>query len=995
MNIFHSLKSNNKHLLHETPPRLSDKKFGLRRYFMIYTALFALMCLVVFCWYFIPGRTFIWFSDGCRQHYTALIYYAQYMRNILRELLFNHRFVFPEWGFAFGEGNDILQSLHYYVIGDPFSVLSVFVPTRFLWLYYDFMILLRLYLAGIAFSCLCFYTRKNTGKTAVMAGTLSYVFCYWAIFNTARHPYFLNPMLYFPLIILGIEKILHKEKPYLLIFSVFLAAISNFYYFYVIVLLTIIYVAVRLLTKYKTDFKSMGQALLRVFGGSVLGTVMGGIILLPVLFDFMNDARMTSGNTWHLVYPLSYYSALPGVVFGSDKSLKYWLCMGYASPVILAVFLLLMRKKSHSFLKICLAACAVIILVPAFGQFFNGMSYMSNKWSWALALLSSYIFTVMWPELMNLKPKDALKLALILSIFFFSLLMLEYSRTIEAFAAIGIAFIFLIAIFPMQSETQEKNLLIKHRQKIALLLVMVAIVNVSFFKNSFAEGNYANESKEVEEISQKFMQTEVKAVKSVAASEDVSEFYRYSGRNSTWNSGTLYDISGTNYYWSISNPAVSEFRRTTEQLEPMPQNHIGYDDRTALLALSAVRYFVVPGNKNTSIPYGFTYVDSFNVKSSITDEAKNLLCDELGVEELTDAQIKVIEDATASRYAIYRNENVLPLAYTYDTIISENKWDTLSAVQKQEAMLQSVMLSGYDGETQDDAVKCSSLSPEYSIICNDTGVTLEDYGFVVTSPKSSVTLSFEGLANSETYFSIRGLDFDGVSTYDLYFGDDKYDPQNLFSKTRWDLLPYSEQESVRKNHRFWTEPTTTTLTLKSSSGVSKKLSYFLKDYNYYNDRHDFTANLNYAEEPVTSITITFSSIGIYSFDSIEITCQPMDGYVNQVTFLKESVLKNVDIGTDTICGSISLDEPQVLCLSVPYSVGWTAYVDGEKATIYQANIKNMALMLDAGEHEVALVYHTPYLRFGAVLSVIGFVGFFAMLLIDKSRKRKSNTAKRR
>ena len=62
-----------------------------------------------------------------------------------------HRFHIPEWDFNIGEGNDILVTLHYYVIGDPFAVLSVLVPTRFMYVYYDIMILLRLYLAGIAF----------------------------------------------------------------------------------------------------------------------------------------------------------------------------------------------------------------------------------------------------------------------------------------------------------------------------------------------------------------------------------------------------------------------------------------------------------------------------------------------------------------------------------------------------------------------------------------------------------------------------------------------------------------------------------------------------------------------------------------------------------------------------------------------------------------------------------------------------------------------------
>ena len=479
----------------------TQKDARIRQYYAFYTALFALMCIVVYCWYFFTKRTFIWQSDGWYQHYKALVYYARYMRSAVRELLFNHRFAFPEWDFALGEGNDILQSLHYYVIGDPFSILSVFVPTRFLWIYYDFMILLRLYLSGIAFSSLCFYTRKNIGRYAVMAGALSYVFCYWSIFNTARHPYFLNPMLYFPLIVLGIEKLLRKERSYLLIFAVFLAAISNFYFFYNIVLITVAYVLVRLIFEYKRQVKSIISALLKIAGQSLLGVTMGGIILLPVIFDFLNDTRMEAGNAWHFLYPLSYYSGLPGAFFTNGD---YWQYIGCAAPVILALFLMFFRKGKYKLFKTYFILCLTIILIPTIGQVLNGMSYMSNKWCWAYVLLCSYVFTMMWQELMNLKYKDAVKLTVALSVYFALLLIFEYSRSVSSFACICTAFIFLIVLLPLETEsTKAKIMRQRRKQAIALLLVLVSVANISLLLNSYGVGNYANESVSIKTVREK------------------------------------------------------------------------------------------------------------------------------------------------------------------------------------------------------------------------------------------------------------------------------------------------------------------------------------------------------------------------------------------------------------------------------------------------------------------------------------------------------------
>lgn len=964
-----------------------NEKRRLRQYYLLYTALFILVSLFVFCWYYIPGRTLIWKSDGWNQHYKALVYFAQYMRSFIRELLYNHRLVFPEWDFALGEGNSILQSMHYYVIGDPFAVLSVFIPTDFMWAYYDFMVLFRLYLSGIAFSALCFYTQKNIGKIAVAAGALSYAFCYWALYNANRHPYFLNPMLYYPLIILGVEKILRKEKPYLLILTVFLASISNFYFFYNIVILTVVYVAVRLIARYKSDFRSMMIALGQIAGASVLGTMMGGIILLPVIVAFLSDARMGSGNAWPLLYPLPYYSKLLTTFLYVSEN--YWLRTGFSAPALLAVFLLFMRKKRNGLLKSFFIICSLIILFPSLGQILNGMSYMSNKWCWAFCLLCTYIFTSMWPELMNLNSKDALKLACALGFYFLGLLFLDYSRNVECFACIGIAFLFLLVVFPVQLEnTREEARRRKWKQSMAFMLVIMGIATISFFLNAFGTNNYAAEAKTPAEAIEQLMLTEAKAVKEVAESDGETNFYRYSGRSLTHNTGTLHHMSNTEYYWSISNPAISSFRRALEMREPMAQSYQGYDDRTALIALSSVKYYVVPDSDKVAVPYGFTYVDSINVKEELTERALGLLRCELGTEELSSAQTSVIESMTASRYKVYRNDNALPLTYVYHNIISEGKWNELSAMEKQEAMLQGVMLADYDGETQDDAIRYSSQSLDYSVKCNSTGVTLQDYGFVVTTTNSTVTFNFEGLENSETCFVIRGLEFDGITNHERYLGDAKYDPLNLWTETRWNLLSFAERETADKAHLFRSENTTANLTVKASSGVSKTINYYTDYYSWYNDRHDYTVNLDYSEKAVTSITVTFPSLGIYSFDSIEIICQPMDDYVEQVAALKENGLENVRIGTDIVTGSITLDEPRILCFSIPYSNGWTAYVDDREAPLYQANIKNMALVLDAGKHDVRLIYHTPYLRHGAILSALGFVGFLALVCVRTFKKRR-------
>ena len=224
----------------------------------------------------------------------------------------------PAWDFAIGEGSDILRTMHYYVIGDPFQLFSVFVPTRFLYIYYDAMIILRMYLAGIAFSCLCFQTGQKN-RNAVLAGSLAYAFSYWAI-KGAMHHFFLTPMIYLPLLILGVEKIWKKERSYLFIITVFFSAVSNIYFFYMLVLLTIVYVMVRMIVSFRTDFKLALQMFCRIGAASVLGVLLAAVILLPVIPAFMESSRMSVENAIHLFYPGSYYMPYPASLIPWGKA---------------------------------------------------------------------------------------------------------------------------------------------------------------------------------------------------------------------------------------------------------------------------------------------------------------------------------------------------------------------------------------------------------------------------------------------------------------------------------------------------------------------------------------------------------------------------------------------------------------------------------------------------------------------------------------------------
>ena len=75
-----------------------------------------------------------------------------------------------------------------------------------------------------------------------------------------------------------------------------------------------------------------------------------------------------------------------------------------------------------------------------------------------------------------------------------------------------------------------------------------------------------------------------------------------------------------------------------------------------------------------------------------------------------------------------------------------------------------------------------------------------------------------------------------------------------------------------------------------------------------------------------------------------------------------------------------------------YNGGWEAYIDGVKAPVYKANGLFLGIPLSAGHHDVELVYHTPLIYEGFILSCTGVLIIITIIIFRRKRQKKGNTA---
>ena len=159
----------------------------------------------------------------------------------------------------------------------------------------------------------------------------------------------------------------------------------------------------------------------------------------------------------------------------------------------------------------------------------------------------------------------------------------------------------------------------------------------------------------------------------------------------------------------------------------------------------------------------------------------------------------------------------------------------------------------------------------------------------------------------------------------------------------------------------------------------EKKSTALSSYHYwYAPRDGVTYYLGKCKEGYESVKIVFAKPAEYTYKSIGV-------YENDT----EKYIKNISVGNDTVSGSVECSENEVLFLSIPYSAGWSAKVDGEKTSIVKANGMYMAIPLTPGKHHIQLKYSTPWLRAGILTSLMTIFGILIYQVIRIKRRSKS------
>jgi uncharacterized membrane protein YfhO len=805
--------------------------------------------------------------------------------------------------FRLGLGNDIFQALGQVQYWDLFNALSVFFPSRHEE-YLSAAYVLRIYFAGLTFSTFCIYARRK--YWAVLLGSLCYAFCGgWAI-NRMSDPMY--PLVYTPVLFMGLDLVLRKKKLFLFVLSVFFMAIAGYYYLFMVTVFLFVYALIRVHHLYgKTFWKQLLPLALRAASSYILGLAMSAIVFLPTILGYFDSSRTgSSGLTGTIrgghkrAHNLLFYDK--DAIFDKLFSPLAYESLYLASIVSIAIILLLADKsKNNKNDKRHLLAFfffAFMVYFTPFGELsMNGFAYLGERWIFLFVFISCFITVYKLPRMLTLKAKEKMAIYALIGFFGFYALKNNYYAQQTVFFMLTFTVI-CISIFSVKARCQGGGLALP-AAKILILSAVVTInlivyADLSLSRSAFGYAKKGSVSK---------LYSELPVIPESIKAKDAS-FYRLdTPMNLRYtNAPRLLDYKGLSIYFSTMNKYVSEALMELENISMQTTYRIyNFNSRTALNALASVKYYAEKGKGAINIPFGYS------------------LCD---VDK-------------ASLQNTYQNYYALPLGYIYDKSISYDEYRTLSALEKQEAMMQAVVLNREHANAKIDDLQFTIKEIPYGYKLNE--LTWDDGILTGFTNNASLSLSFSGTANSETYIRLSGFyDADNHLTNNIQFDEELF------------LL------------------------------LSSSFAQFMDRNGYY------LYNCGYSEDRRTSANLVFGAAR-YTLEDIKVYCYPMDNYPEQVMALMDEPLENINVTTNRVTGDISVSKDKYLVLSIPYSKGWSAKVDGNSAGILRANTMFMALPLTAGNHAVELSYCTPGIKLGALLSAVGFAVFVCLWVLHKRK----------
>ena len=222
-----------------------------------------------------------------------------------------------------GMGSNFL-ALYIYYLASPLNWLAFLLPTKYLVEFMSYMVIFKIGLAG---GTCCLFLRKHAGdadnKTVKYASLVTSIFYAMSGFVAAYNwdVMWMDCVVLFPLIMLGLEKLVKEKKMGVYCISLGLCIFTNFYLSIMICFFLVIY----FVFLFCTEKRNIG-VIVRFAAGSLLAGGMAAILLIPEIHALMatNFGKISFPRKWESYFSIFDVIARHCMGISTERALQHW-----------------------------------------------------------------------------------------------------------------------------------------------------------------------------------------------------------------------------------------------------------------------------------------------------------------------------------------------------------------------------------------------------------------------------------------------------------------------------------------------------------------------------------------------------------------------------------------------------------------------------------------------------------------------------------------------
>ena len=567
-------------------------------------------------------------------------------------------------------GSGVMNAYSFYLYGSPFFWLSVLLPQS--WLPYMMVPLLVLKF-GVAGGGAYLYLRRyvKNANYAVLGACL-YALSGFAVYNVFFN-HFVDVVALFPYLLWALDEAIYENRHGLFAFWVAVNLLNNYFFFVGQVIFLCIYFVCKLTAK---DFRLTGRKFGHLLWESVLGVAMGCLLLFPAVLSLLQNPRtidLSSGWGFLTYAKVQQYLAIllswilppdsPYLTSVWSEGVIKWTSMTAYLPLCsLAGAMAYWRSRKADSKKRIVAVCAVCALVPVLNSAFYALnsSYYARWYYMPTLILAAMTVNALEDPDVDLDAPARGIGWIMLATLVFAVVPVRDDTTGtwsfgvlknpgQFFAVLGFGLLGLMLYRVLCSKWRQDSRFAQ-RMTAAVLVFACAFTMVHIGIGKF--GQWHTDSDLVEQ------DTNALLLKNDLPEGD----YRIDTYKIHDNIGMWLDKSCLQYFGSTAAPSILSFYpglgvKRDVRSEPEITNY-------ALRGLLSVEYLITTPEKR----------ESFEDEA---DEGWTYLGDVDG-------------------YALYRNDNYVPMGFTYDYYVTEATYQTSIKTLRSNLLMRALVLEDED-----------------------------------------------------------------------------------------------------------------------------------------------------------------------------------------------------------------------------------------------------------------------------------------------------------